>query len=217
MNLTSKGKKDNHHFLNLEEGTTFLQALLQVYYLWVWKSFTSQPSEELSPPQAELTPKRNQMVKYCCAFLAGDICERTQFPASYKAALGKWREDQGLRHSRKKKSCWRASGRKKMFWVCAKMQWIIVQICESFHVDPCKAELLCCHYQCALCITEVSQICSSVHVVRSPQLNSWAILATHGWSIFSLKQVWDHSSKYFCHGEPNSVILSFLSHRPRTQ
>lgn len=135
-----------------------------------------------------------------------------------KLLLGTEAKDQGLRHSRKNKnSCWPASERNKMLWVCAKMQWIIVQICEPFHVDPCKAELLCCHYQRVLCITDVSQICSSVHVVRSPQLNSWAILATHGRSIFSLKQVWDHSSKYFCHGEPNSVILSFLSHRPRTQ
>lgn len=77
MNLTRKGKKDNHHFLNLQEGKALLQVLLQVCYLWVGKSFTSQSSEELSPPQTELTLKRNQMVKCYGPFLAGDLCERT--------------------------------------------------------------------------------------------------------------------------------------------
>lgn len=60
-----------------------------------------------------------------------------------------------------------------------------------------KTELLYCHYHTALDITDMSQLCLSVHVVKSPQLNSWAILSVHGVSVFSLKQVWDHSSQVF--------------------
>lgn len=64
-------------------------------------------------------------------------------------------------------------------------------------VDVLKTELLLGHYHTALCITDVSQLYLSVHVVKSPQLNSWAILSVHTASIFSLKQVWDHSSQIF--------------------
>ena len=46
VNLTLKGKTDNHHLLSLQEGTTLLWILLQVCYLWVGKSFASQSSEE---------------------------------------------------------------------------------------------------------------------------------------------------------------------------
>lgn len=48
LNLTVEGKKDNHHFLDLQEGTTLLQILLQACY-----PFASQPSEELNLPQRQ--------------------------------------------------------------------------------------------------------------------------------------------------------------------
>lgn len=64
-------------------------------------------------------------------------------------------------------------------------------------VDVLKTELLLGHYHTALCVTDVSQLYLSVHVVKSPQLNSWAILSVHTASIFSLKQVWDHPSQIF--------------------
>lgn len=67
----------------------------------------------------------------------------------------------------------------------------------SVRLSTWKTELLYCHYHTALDITDMSQLCLSVHVVKSPQLNSWAILSVHGVSIFSLKQVWDHSSQVF--------------------
>lgn len=89
--------------------------------------------------------------------------------------------------------------------------WILLQVCYlwagnamDYHIDlsdlPCGCMedwTAICHYHTALCITDRSQICLSVHVVKSTQLNSWATLSVHGVSIFSLKQVWDHSSQIF--------------------
>lgn len=50
--------------------------------------------------ETKLTLKRNQLVKYYCPFLAGDLCDRTQFPASYKVNVAVGSQSKGSRIER---------------------------------------------------------------------------------------------------------------------
>lgn len=72
-----------------------------------------------------------------------------------------------------------------LYWSVGPSMWIH----EKLNCSTAIATLLC--------ELQTSQLCLSVHVVTSPQLNSWAIPSVHGVSICSLKQVWDHSSQIF--------------------
>lgn len=149
--------------------------------------------------ETKLILKRDQLMKYYGPFLPGDLCERTKFPASYKVNVTVGSQSKGSRieifMGRNPLSCF-CEG-KQMLWVYTKKEWITVLICQTFHVNTQKTELLYYHCHTALWITDMSQLCLSVHVVTSPQLNSWAIPSVHGVSICSLKQVWDHSSQIF--------------------
>lgn len=83
----------------------------------------------------------------------------------WSSALGKLRKNQGLRHSRKKKICCRASERKKMFWVCAKLQWIIVQICESS---------MWIHARLSCCAAITNVLCALQTCLRFAHLSMWS-------------------------------------------
>lgn len=116
---------------------------------------TTEPTSETT-----LTLNRNLLVKYCGPFPAGDFCERTQFPASYKVSVAVGSQSKGSSIERflgrNLLSCFYEG--KQILQVYAKMQWITVLICQTFHVDIWKSELLYCHYHTALCITDVSAL-----------------------------------------------------------
>lgn len=160
MNLTRKGKKDHHNFLNLQESTPLLQALLQVCLLSVRRKAIHFPVIRRAKPMSD---RADQMVEYCGPFLAGDFCERTRFPASHQeAALGNWSKGSRLRHSRKKKN----------LLACFRGKEDVLSLCKNLYryVNPSMwihAGLSCC-----AAITNV--FCALQTCLRFAHLSMWS-------------------------------------------
>lgn len=97
-------------------------------------------------------------------------------------------KDPGLEY-RREEIC---SAEKGLLWGSTNAPGLCKQITDlSAHPRGCME-----HWTAVHCFV-ISQLCLSVRGVKSPPLNSWAILSVHGVSFCSLKQVWDHFSRAF--------------------
>lgn len=115
------------------------------------------------PTSDRADSERNQMVKYCGPFLAGDLCGKTQLPASYEAALQKQRIKDWDILGKKFAGLLQREGR------CSES----AQKCNRLFYSSVKPSM-CIHARLNCCAAITNVLCALQTCLRFAHLSMWS-------------------------------------------